>query len=93
MEKRSCLRGQGLWDKKPTMRRLPPLCTNVCSPKESSYPMTSCSIERHGEPLLKNFLTDAEEYVPAFAVRQLKRKPNHFNDYQHYVDCCGYRHR
>lgn len=37
----------------------------------------------------ENFLTDAEEYVPAFAVRQLKRKPNHFNDYQHYVDCCA----
>lgn len=37
----------------------------------------------------ENFLTGAEEYVPAFAVRQLKRKPNHFNDYQHYVDCCA----
>ena len=36
-----------------------------------------------------NFLSDSEEYVPAFAVRQLKRKPNHFNDYQHYVDCCA----
>lgn len=36
-----------------------------------------------------NFLTDTEEYLPAYAVKQLKRKPNHFNDYQHYVDCCA----
>lgn len=36
-----------------------------------------------------NFLSNREEYVPAFAVRQLKRKPNHFSDYQHYVDCCA----
>lgn len=37
----------------------------------------------------ENFLNDTEEYVSAFTVRQLKHKPNHFNEYQHYVDCCA----
>lgn len=36
-----------------------------------------------------DFLSSTEEFIPAFYVRQIKRKPNHFNEYQHYVDCCA----
>ncbi len=36
-----------------------------------------------------DFLTDQEEYIPAYYVMHAKRKPNHFSEYQHYVDCCA----
>lgn len=36
-----------------------------------------------------DFLSDVEEYIPAYYVNQLKRKPNHFSAYQHYIDCCA----
>lgn len=36
-----------------------------------------------------DFLRDDEEFIPALYVCQSKRKPNHFSEYQHYVDCCA----
>lgn len=36
-----------------------------------------------------DFLRDDEEFIPALYVCQHKRKPNHFSEYQHYVDCCA----
>lgn len=33
------------------------------------------------------FLADDEEYVPAYYVRQLRRKPNHLNEYRHLIEC------
>ena len=35
------------------------------------------------------FVTNEEEYIPAYYVRQIMRKPNHRNDYQHYLECCA----
>lgn len=35
------------------------------------------------------FVSDDEEYIPAYYVRQLLRQPNHHNDFQHYINCCA----
>lgn len=39
--------------------------------------------------LCADFLSDDEEFIPALYVCQSKRRPNHFSEYQHYVDCCA----
>ena len=36
-----------------------------------------------------DFVSPNEEFIPAFYVLQVKRKPNHFNEFFHYVDCCA----
>lgn len=38
----------------------------------------------------KTFVNSREEYIPAYYVRQIKRKANHHSDYQHYLECCAY---
>lgn len=37
----------------------------------------------------KTFIHSREEYIPAYYVRQIKRKANHHSDYQHYLECCA----
>ena len=36
----------------------------------------------------EDFIGPTEEFIPAYYVLQIKRKPNHFNEFNHYVDCC-----
>lgn len=36
-----------------------------------------------------DFVGPNEEFIPAFYVLQVKRRPNHFNEFFHYVDCCA----
>lgn len=36
-----------------------------------------------------DFVGPGEEFIPAFYVLQIKRKPNHFNEFFHYIDCCA----
>lgn len=36
------------------------------------------------------FIASDEEYIPAYYLRQLLKKPNHRSDFQHYIDCCAY---
>ena len=35
------------------------------------------------------FLKNDEEYVPAHYVLGLAKKPNHINQFQHYINCCA----
>lgn len=35
------------------------------------------------------FVRSDEEFIPAYYVRDVMRKPNHRNDYQHYIECCA----
>ena len=35
------------------------------------------------------FVRSDEEFIPAYYVRNVMRKPNHRNDYQHYIECCA----
>lgn len=35
-----------------------------------------------------NFLTDEEELIPAYYVKEIMKQPDHHNDYRHYVECC-----
>lgn len=39
--------------------------------------------------LCEDFVSSAEEYIPAYYVRQIARQPNHRSDYQHYLECCA----
>ncbi len=36
----------------------------------------------------ESFISSDEEYIPAYYVNQIMRKPNHHNDHQHYIECC-----
>lgn len=45
---------------------------------------------RYGEPFCacENFVTPESELVSAYHVMKIRRKPNHHNDYMHYVALC-----
>lgn len=36
-----------------------------------------------------SFLTDVEEYIPAYYVMKTRAKAGHHDAYQHYVECCS----
>lgn len=36
----------------------------------------------------ETFISSEEEYIPAWYVRQILKRPNHRNEYQHYIECC-----
>lgn len=48
-------------------------------------------VEANGAPAsaCSCFLHDDEEYIPAYYVRKIMRKPNHLNEYRHYIECCA----
>ena len=49
-------------------------------------------IEEHGGKRLSAcscFINSNEEYVPAWHIIEAKKKPNHLNYYQHYINCCA----
>lgn len=46
---------------------------------------------RAGEPvsLCDCFISPDEEYVPAYYISKIARKPNHRSHFQHYLECCA----
>ena len=39
--------------------------------------------------ICKNFLSDEEEYIPAYYIMKSKSKESYQSDFQHYIECCA----
>lgn len=87
--KTALLKGGGLLDQEPYNEVVATALFKRLLPENGHVSYKLVQTPNGSVSQCENFLNDDEEYIPAFAVKQLKRKPNHFNEYQHYVDCCA----
>ncbi len=58
----------------------------------SSAEFVPYRLEHYGKQVVSAcdcFISDTEEYIPAFSVLGTLRKAAHHNDFQHYIECCA----
>lgn len=88
--KRLLLKGGGLLNQEPYNEAV---ATSLHSRLLKNEDFVPYDIVEHGRDVVSScecFLTDEEEYIPAYYVRQIIKQPEHRDDLQHYIECCAH---
>lgn len=85
---RVLLKGGGLLDQEPYNEVVATALYRRLLEPDEYVPYTIETSDAGAASICEVFVSEEEEYIPAYYVKQLLRQPNHHNDLQHYLDCC-----
>lgn len=88
-KKRHLLKGGGLLNQEPYNEAV---ATNLHSRLLSGEDFVAYDLEKRGKEVVSKcecFLTDEEEFIPAFYVKRILKQPPYRDDFHHYIECCA----